>query len=204
MKILNLYAGLGGNRQLWGNKHEIISIEINPVLAECYQGLYPNDKVIIGDAIEYLKKYFQDFDFICASPPCYTHTRFTGQNHKPKFPDLTLYSIILFLGKYYSGKYCIENVVPWYPPLIHKTVKLGRHLFWSNFRIPDKKFTPFKADLKLNPKKLAELRGIPFNIYQKIKGPWRNHDMKGQVLRNMVNPEIGKYILDCAIGDVNE
>jgi len=29
MKILNLYAGIGGNRKLWGNDHEITSDGVN-------------------------------------------------------------------------------------------------------------------------------------------------------------------------------
>ncbi|KKK98144.1 hypothetical protein LCGC14_2645680, partial [marine sediment metagenome] len=54
MKILNLYAGIGGNRKLWGDKHEIIAIEIDPKIAAIYQDLFPNDKVIIADAHQYL------------------------------------------------------------------------------------------------------------------------------------------------------
>lgn len=34
MKILNLYAGIGGNRKLWGNNNEITAVEINPAIAE--------------------------------------------------------------------------------------------------------------------------------------------------------------------------
>jgi hypothetical protein len=29
MKILNLYAGIGGNRKLWGDEHEIVAVENN-------------------------------------------------------------------------------------------------------------------------------------------------------------------------------
>lgn len=29
MKILNLYAGIGGNRKLWGNEHQITADEIS-------------------------------------------------------------------------------------------------------------------------------------------------------------------------------
>lgn len=50
MKILNLYAGIGGNRKLWGDEHEITAVEINPEIAEIYKNLYPQDTVIIGDA----------------------------------------------------------------------------------------------------------------------------------------------------------
>ena len=30
MKILNLYAGIGGNRKLWGDENEVTAIENNP------------------------------------------------------------------------------------------------------------------------------------------------------------------------------
>lgn len=33
MKILNLYAGIGGNRKLWGNEHEITAVELDPDIA---------------------------------------------------------------------------------------------------------------------------------------------------------------------------
>ncbi|HEC40865.1 MAG TPA: DNA cytosine methyltransferase, partial [bacterium] len=75
MKILNLYAGIGGNRKLWGDKHEIIAIEIDPKIAAIYQDLFPNDKVIIADAHQYLLEHFKEFDFIWSSPPCPSHSR---------------------------------------------------------------------------------------------------------------------------------
>jgi DNA (cytosine-5)-methyltransferase 1 len=50
MKILNLYAGIDGNRWRWGNEHEITAIEINPDIAKVYQDLFPKDKVIVTDA----------------------------------------------------------------------------------------------------------------------------------------------------------
>ena len=31
-EILNLYAGIGGNRKLWGDEHEITAIELVPEL----------------------------------------------------------------------------------------------------------------------------------------------------------------------------
>ena len=64
MKILNLYAGIGGNRKLWGDDHDITAVEINPKIAECYQKLFPNDTVIVGDAHEYLRQHFREFEFL--------------------------------------------------------------------------------------------------------------------------------------------
>lgn len=46
MKILNLYAGIGGNRKLWGDEHEIVAVENEPAIAKIYQDFFPNDKVI--------------------------------------------------------------------------------------------------------------------------------------------------------------
>lgn len=34
MKILNLYCGIGGNRKLWGDEHEITAVEFEPKIAE--------------------------------------------------------------------------------------------------------------------------------------------------------------------------
>jgi DNA (cytosine-5)-methyltransferase 1 len=34
MKILNLYAGIGGNRKLWGNTHSITAVEFDEEIAK--------------------------------------------------------------------------------------------------------------------------------------------------------------------------
>ena len=91
MKILNLYAGIGGNRALWGDEHEITAVELNPSVAEAYKKLYPGDKIIIGDAHKYLLEHFEEFDFIWSSPPCPTHSRVrkaTTHQNPPIFPSM--------------------------------------------------------------------------------------------------------------------
>lgn len=60
MKILNLYAGIGGNRKLWGDSHEITAVEIDPEIAKIYHDFFPQDKVIVADAHQYLLDHFQD------------------------------------------------------------------------------------------------------------------------------------------------
>ena len=50
MKILNLYAGIGGNRKLWGDNHEIVAIENNPKISKIYQDFFTKDKIVIADA----------------------------------------------------------------------------------------------------------------------------------------------------------
>ena len=76
MKILNLYAGLGGNRLLWRDV-KVVAVEIDPNIAEAYQELFPEDEVIVADAREFLLEHYHDseFDFIWASPPCTAHSR---------------------------------------------------------------------------------------------------------------------------------
>lgn len=49
VKILNLYAGIGGNRKLWDNC-EVTAIEINPLIAKIYKDHFPDDEVIVTDA----------------------------------------------------------------------------------------------------------------------------------------------------------
>ena len=138
MKILNLYAGIGGNRRLWSNEHNITAIEINKDLSDKYKKLYPNDKVIVADAHQYLLEHYKEYDFIWSSPPCQSHSRtnyFTQHIRKiPVYPDMKLYQEILFLDNFYKGKYCIENVISYYNPLI-KPVNICRHYFWANFNI---------------------------------------------------------------------
>ena len=67
MKVLNLYSGIGGNRKLWENC-EVTAVEYNERIASVYQRLYPKDKVIVGDAHEYLRTNYDKFDFIWSSP----------------------------------------------------------------------------------------------------------------------------------------
>lgn len=73
MKILNLYAGVGGNRKLWGDEHEVTAVENEQYIADVYKELHPNDKVVVADAHQYLLDHYKEFDFIWASPPCPSH-----------------------------------------------------------------------------------------------------------------------------------
>ena len=111
MKILNLYAGIGGNRKLWGDEHEVTAIEINPEIAAIYQDFFPNDNVVVGDAHQYLLYHYKEFDFIWSSPPCPTHSKLrygmlgTRCGAEPCFPDMKLYEEIIFLKHHFKGKW---------------------------------------------------------------------------------------------------
>jgi len=189
MKILNLYSGIGGNRTLWGNQHEITSVELNEKIANKYKLLYPNDNIIIADAHEYLLDNYKEYDFIWSSPPCQTHSRtnyFTQSIRKrPVYPSMKLYQEIIFLQNFYKGKFCVENVISYYNPLI-KPTQIGRHYLWSNFYIP--KIKQPKSDIGgMNHK-------AGYNTANKI--PLEE--------RNAVNSELGLHILNTASGIIKE
>jgi len=193
MKILNLYAGIGGNRKLWGDEHDITAVEYNKDIANVYQDLYPNDKIIVADAHEYLLNNYKEFDFIWASPPCPTHSDIrrcgvhSGQ-YKALYPDMTIYQEIILLQHFAkkNTRWVIENVIPYYQYLIKPDVVLHRHPLWSNFKIP---FCKIKDKRKhMNIKDNSTVYGVNLS---KIK-----IDNKRQILRNMVNPEIGLYIFE--------
>jgi len=110
MKILNLYAGIGGNRKLWGEGHEITAIEFDENIAKIYKDLYPKDNVIVTDAHQFLLENFMNYDFIWASPPCQSHSSFRQnicvrfRGTEPVYPDMKLYQEIIFLDTFFKGK----------------------------------------------------------------------------------------------------
>lgn len=193
MKILNLYAGIGGNRKLWGKEHQVTAVEQNFQIAQIYSDLYPEDELIIGDAHQYLLDHYDEFDFIWTSPPCQTHSsmrqniavRFRGT--KPKYPDMKLYEEILFLQHNCKKDYVVENVKPYYEPLIKPNFELQRHLYWSSFDVAEREFPKSKL-------RSAQIQELQEYLGINIEG--HKVSDKRQVLRNCVLPEIGKYILD--------
>ena len=198
LKVLNLYAGIGGNRKLWKDV-EVTAIENNPDIANIYHDFFPDDKIIVGDAHTYLLEAFNEYDFIWSSPPCQTHSSFRKnicvryRNTKPAYPDMRLWQEILFLKHHFKGLWVVENVVPYYLPLIEPTCKLQRHLFWSNFEIKGKqKFRQDKLRCSQIPH-LQKLHGFDLSEF-KLKN-------KRQVLRNCVNAELGLHILMYAMKD---
>lgn len=200
MKVLNLYACLGGNRLLWEDC-EVTAVELDPELARMYQERFPNDKVIVADAHQYLLDHYQEFDFIWSSPPCPTHSRaryWNSSNYdtttKPVYPDMTLYQEIIFLQHYYRGKFCVENVIPYYEPLI-PAKKRGRHLYWTNFNLPanlgDRRFSISSAKQEL--KGLCEFHNYDFTKY-------KGEQSKVKIARNLVDYEAGLTIFNTAKG----
>jgi DNA (cytosine-5)-methyltransferase 1 len=204
MKILNLYACLGGNRYKWGDEHEITAVELDPEAARLYQERFPNDTVIIADAHQYLLDHYKEFDFIWSSPPCPTHSRARGWNPEVEtmYPDMKLYEEIILLEtvskgefKRFSGKYVIENVIPYYQPLIPGQ-KRDRHLYWCNFTLPyilTERHANIGGDTVDELNKLCNFHDYDFRKY-------KGKQSVQKMARNLVDYEAGKTILDTAMG----
>ena len=201
MKVLNLYACLGGNRLLWDNC-EVTAIELDPELARMYQERFPNDKVIVADAHEFLLNNYMWYDFIWSSPPCPTHSRarywgFGANGKDPVYPDMKLYQEIVFLDTHHKGKWIVENLIPYYEPLIPST-EIDRHLYWSNFTItkPSKirKASVCQGTDEVN--RLCEFHKVDKDFLNSYKGEQR----KAKIVRNLVDYEVGKHIFDLARG----
>lgn len=205
-KILNLYACLGGNRYKWdevaenlGLELEVTAVELDQELARMYQERFPNDIVIVADAHQYLLDHFKEFDFIWSSPPCPSHSRMrktnTGDGERKSaatYPDMKLYQEIILLDNFFKGKYVVENVIPYYEPLIEAN-KRGRHLYWCNFKLPND-LGDRRADNFIYAKQseLEKFHQIDLSTY---KGEQR----KDKIARNLVDYEAGKSILEAAL-----
>lgn len=200
IRVLNLYAGIGGNRKAWDNdKVEVTAVEYKKEIADIYKDHFPNDEVIVGDAHQYLEENFYKYDFIWSSPPCPSHSRVrltavaSGQN-KPIFPNMKLYEEILFLSKYFKGKWLVENVKAWYEPLV-KPKEVGNHWYWSNFNISNIKSHNREHDSSIEV--LQKRKGFDLSKYKKLKTD------KKLLLRNCVEYNESKHIWDSAFNKDN-
>ena len=210
LRVCNAYCGIGGNRKLGGDEHEITAIENNPEIAKIYQDFFPNDEVIIGDAHQYLLEHFEEFDFIWSSPPCPSHSRMRktismGIGAKPIYPDMKLYEEILLLQGYFKGKWIIENVRSWYVPLI-KPYEIERHYFWSNFPLTNIKVSDGKIQLQNGTHKIKESDKEQVIKLQREFGydldKYKLPTIKARTaLRNCVNPKSGLHIFNMAFKD---
>jgi len=203
-KILNTYACLGGNRYKWdqvaeeaGINIEVTAVELDPELARLYQGRFPNDTVVIEDAHQYLLDHYKEFDFIWSSPPCPSHSRarFARRNTTTSiYPDLKLYEEVLFLDNYFEGKYVVENVIPYYEPLI-PAKKRGRHLYWTNFNLPSD-LNERKSSIMESKDEVSKWCGFHDYDFRQYKGT----QPMNKIARNLVDYEAGKTIFQTFLG----
>lgn len=98
---------------------------------------------------------------------------------------MKLYEEIILLKHYFKGKWCVENVISYYEPLI-RPKELQRHHFWSNFHIGHIELPP---DHIGNGKIAQWEKSLGFDLTGfKID--------KRKALRNCVRPELGFHILN--------
>ena len=202
-KILNLYACLGGNRAKWdevakekGIEIEVTAVELDEEAARLYQERFPNDIVIIADAHQYLLDHYKEFDFIWSSPPCPSHSRARFARKETTsaiYPDLKLYEEVLFLENWFKGKYIVENVIPYYEPLI-EAQKRGRHLYWTNFKLPND-LNERKSGIMESKDEVSKWCEFHDFDFYKYKGEQRVDKMA----RNLVDYEAGRTILETAL-----
>jgi DNA (cytosine-5)-methyltransferase 1 len=203
VRVLNLYACLGGNRYKWDEvaNIEVTAVELDPEAARLYQERFPNDKVVVADAHQYLLDHFKEFDFIWSSPPCPSHSKVRiSQKNRETFkfiyPDMKLYEEVIFLDNFFEGKYVVENVTPYYEPLI-PAKKRGRHLYWTNFNLPNN-INERKLDgiLCAMDNEIGTLSKFHNYDFRKYKGEQSTTKMA----RNLVDYEAGKTIFQTALG----
>jgi DNA (cytosine-5)-methyltransferase 1 len=207
IKVLNLYACLGGNRYKWDEVAdiEVTAVELDPELARMYQERFPNDKVVIADAHQYLLDHFKEFDFIWSSPPCPSHSKVrisqkSRDTFKFVYPDMKLYEEVIFLDNFFEGKYVVENVTPYYEPLI-QAQKRGRHLYWTNFVLPnninERKLPGILCSMKNELETLCKFHDYNFRNY-------KGEQLLSKIARNLVDYEAGKTIFETAVGIVRK
>jgi DNA (cytosine-5)-methyltransferase 1 len=166
-----------------------------------YQERFPKDTVIIADAHQYLLDHYKEFDFIWSSPPCPSHSRarFARRNTTdPTYPDLKLYEEIILLENCFDGKYCVENVIPYYEPLI-PAKKRGRHLYWTNFLLPND-LGERKCSIMESKDEVTQWCEFHKYDFRQYKGEQRID----KIARNLVDYEAGKTIFNIARGIVEK
>jgi len=206
-KVLNLYAGIGGNRKLWGEVEDIdvTAVEWDEDKAQVYRDHFPNDTVEVTDAHEYLLEHIEEFDFIWASPPCPTHSCLEAVNHKKgnyRYPDMNLYQEIILLEQHNERlgfDYVIENVQSYYDPLVEPQ-QVSRHYFWANYTIGGFDAPNLaKTGTEVRESRGDTGKGFDMNEHENALGyDLSKFDItktkKGKMLRNCVHPKLGKHV----------
>ena len=211
LRVLNLYAGIGGNRKLWEDV-DVTAVEYDPKIAAVYQELFPDDTVLVEDAHQYLLDHFKEFDFIWSSPPCPTHSCVNNFLHHQgviRYPDMKLWQEIVFLKTWYKGLYCMENVKSYYEPFITPYYYRDRHYLWSNFYITEFEPGPMGWDITNAGGRIPRVSSDEYlNKLQEHHGIVLPDDLtktfKIKVLKNCLFPPLGKHILNCARGNTQQ
>ena len=118
-----------------------------------------------------------------------------NRGYKAIYPDMKLWQEIIFLQHYFKGFFVVENVIGFYLPFIEPQ-KIGRHYFWTNFKITDFK-TPSLSKFVNSLDKLQKYHGFDLS----------NHKIKMDkriLLRNCVDSSLGLHIFESAYKERSE
>jgi DNA (cytosine-5)-methyltransferase 1 len=129
---------------------------------------------------------------------------------KMKYPDMKLYQEIIFLDTFFDGKYVVENVIPYYEPLI-PAKKRDRHLYWTNFNLPNilsERKSPNMAAQKEGREKYKKLNKKVFDVFCDYHdydfSKYKGKQNLGKISRNLVDYEAGKTIFETALGIIRK
>ena len=89
----------------------------------------------------------------------------------------------------------VENVIPYYQPLI-PAYKRNRHLYWTNFKLPNvltQRKNPEIGHAKKELDKWCEFHDYDFRKY-------KGKQSVQKIARNLVDYEAGKTILNTVMG----
>lgn len=103
--------------------------------------------------------------------------------------DPKLWQEIILLKHFARGKWVVENVKPYYQPFIEPSFYLERHAFWTNFKV--------NTNVKFQKREVSNLDKFTNNTVN-FGFDLRKYKIKNkqQILRNIVNPEIGLYLFE--------
>jgi DNA (cytosine-5)-methyltransferase 1 len=111
---------------------------------------------------------------------------------------MQLYQQILFLKHHFRGKWAVENVEPYYMPLLQPTTLIDRHPIWANFPIG-----PFRTGRDFDVMSPAADGLKKFEEYFGIVLPKGTKNAR-KLYRNVANPFMGAHVLKAAMREVQQ
>ena len=112
-----------------------------------------------------------------------------------QYPEMSLYQQVIFLDNFFEGKYVVENVIPYYEPLI-LAQKRGRHLYWTNFKLPNDINERPAIGISVGKDEVKRL--CKFHDYDFYR--YKGNQPTNKIARNLVDYEAGKTIFQIALG----
>lgn len=192
MRVLNAYAGIGGNRHLWPEEWQVTAVELDERIAAEYARRYPRDTVLVEDAHRHVLDRAGEYDAVWTSPPCPSHSRMArsvaARTGRDLNPDPRLWAEIRHLRATVQ-LYVVENVHTYYAPPILPDLVTQRHYYWAS-EVPMMLTPEVPARWHAHKKgteEYAEAYGVP------PIPPGVVRDRRG-VLRNAVLPREGLMV----------